>query len=99
MSDDPDRARIDDELGRLKALREVTVAEAIGKGWRLKVGCIACDRPKGFVRLEDLALKHRDTLLKDLPIYCAPCRRRRNKPFIGPAGSDVVLYVVYPGED
>lgn len=89
---------MNDELRRLQDLNRSTVAEGIARGWRLRVWCQACDRPKKIVRLEDLAAKHRDTLLKDLPLYCAPCKRARRKPFIGPAGYDTVAEVVYRGE-
>jgi hypothetical protein len=75
------------------------VAEAKAKGIRLRVSCLACERPKRVVDLKDLPPKFADWRLVDLKFTCQPCKQKRRKPWIGPAGGDTMVEVVGLGED
>lgn len=84
---------------RLRALYDHTVAEAKGKGIRLRVSCLACDRPKRVVDLKDLPARFADCRLADLKFTCEHCQRKGRQPYVGPAGSDAIAEVVWLGED
>lgn len=85
------------ELRRSRACFDNTVAQAIALGYRLKVKCLACDRSRP-VELRKLPAMHADTILDNLPLSCTPCKRARRKMSIHPAGRDVYVSVIFPGE-
>ena len=87
------------EMVRLSLRWSHTLDQAIEAGWRLRVGCLACDKPKRIVDLKTVPRKYANVILDELPFVCLSCKRHRNKPWIGPAGYDTVISVVYPGEE
>jgi RNase P subunit RPR2 len=94
-----DEQRIRRNVERLHALRDHTVTQAKARGIRLRVTCLVCDRPKRMVDLKDLPAKYADWRLADLKFTCEPCKRKRRKPYSGPAGRDTMAEVVWLGED
>ena len=84
---------------RLRALYDHTVAEAKGRGIRLRVSCLACDWPKRVIDLKDLPARFADCRLADLKFSCEQCNRKGRRPYVWSAGSDAIAVVVWLGED
>lgn len=94
-----DEQRIKRNVERLHALRDHTVAQAKGKGIRLRVTCLACDRPRRVIDLKDLPAKFADWPLNELKFTCEHCKRKGRKPYSEPAGRDTMAEAVWLGED